>query len=78
VKPNGKRRLMWRQSSAPASTDCIWLIGYVTKWACRSGSRLKHGILSSQLGFSSLDDFITNFMFGYLALVDPNDLLCMA
>jgi homoserine O-acetyltransferase len=32
----------------------------------------------AQLGFTSLDDFITNFMFGYFAPMDPNDLLCMA
>lgn len=30
------------------------------------------------LGFSSLDDFIVNFMFAYFAPMDPNDLLCMA
>lgn len=30
------------------------------------------------LGFSSLDDFVTNFMFGYFGPMDPNDLLCMA
>ena len=30
------------------------------------------------LGFSSLDDFIINFMFAYFAVMDPNDLLCMA
>ncbi len=30
------------------------------------------------LGFSSLDDFITNFMNGYFGVMDPNDLLCMA
>jgi homoserine O-acetyltransferase len=30
------------------------------------------------LGFSSLDDFITNFMYGYFSVMDPNDLLCMA
>jgi homoserine O-acetyltransferase len=30
------------------------------------------------LGFSSLDDFIVNFMFAYFSLMDPNDLLCMA
>jgi homoserine O-acetyltransferase/O-succinyltransferase len=29
------------------------------------------------LGFSSLDDFIVNFMAGYFAPMDPNDLLCM-
>ena len=31
-----------------------------------------------KLGFSSLDDFIVNFMFGYFRVMDPNDLLCMA
>ena len=30
------------------------------------------------LGFSSLDDFIINFMNGYFSVMDPNDLLCMA
>src|SRR5918997_309690 len=30
------------------------------------------------LGFSSLDDFILNFMFAYFSAMDPNDLLCMA
>jgi len=30
------------------------------------------------LGFSSMDDFIVNFMFGYFSVMDPNDLLCMA
>jgi homoserine O-acetyltransferase len=30
------------------------------------------------LGFSSMQDFIVNFMFGYFAVMDPNDLLCMA
>src|SRR5580704_10835865 len=30
------------------------------------------------LGFSSLDDFIINFMYGYFSVMDPNDLLCMA
>jgi homoserine O-acetyltransferase len=30
------------------------------------------------LGFSSLDDFIVNFMYGYFSVMDPNDLLCMA
>ena len=30
------------------------------------------------LGFSSLDDFIVNFMFAYFAPMDPNDLLSMA
>lgn len=30
------------------------------------------------LGFSSIDDFIVNFMFGYFSVMDPNSLLCMA
>ena len=30
------------------------------------------------LGFSSIDDFIINFMFAYFSVMDPNDLLCMA
>lgn len=30
------------------------------------------------LGFSSLDDFIVNFMFAYFSVMDPNNLLCMA
>jgi homoserine O-acetyltransferase/O-succinyltransferase len=30
------------------------------------------------LGFSSLEDFIINFMNGYFSVMDPNDLLCMA
>jgi homoserine O-acetyltransferase len=30
------------------------------------------------LGFSSVDDFIVNFMFAYFSVMDPNDLLCMA
>jgi homoserine O-acetyltransferase len=30
------------------------------------------------LGYSSLDDFIINFMSGYFSVMDPNDLLCMA
>lgn len=30
------------------------------------------------LGFSSVHDFITNFMLAYFAAMDPNDLLCMA
>src|SRR5260370_13356982 len=29
------------------------------------------------LGFSSLDDFMINFMYGYFSPMDPNDLLCM-
>src|SRR6202521_1670904 len=30
------------------------------------------------LGFSSMDDFIINFMNGYFCVMDPNALLCMA
>ena len=30
------------------------------------------------LGFSSMDDFIINFMYGYFGVMDPNALLCMA
>jgi homoserine O-acetyltransferase len=30
------------------------------------------------LGFSSVEDFTTNFMNGYFGPMDPNDLLCMA
>jgi homoserine O-acetyltransferase/O-succinyltransferase len=30
------------------------------------------------LGFSSMDDFIINFMFAYFSVMDPNNLLCMA
>ena len=30
------------------------------------------------LGFSSIDDFIMNFMNGYFCVMDPNNLLCMA
>jgi homoserine O-acetyltransferase len=30
------------------------------------------------LGFSSLEDFVINFMFSYFHAMDPNDLLCMA
>lgn len=32
----------------------------------------------AQLGFSSLQDFVTNFMGGYFGPMDPNDLLTMA
>jgi homoserine O-acetyltransferase len=30
------------------------------------------------LGFSSMEDFIVNFMTNYFSVMDPNDLLCMA
>ncbi|MCZ2103634.1 MAG: alpha/beta fold hydrolase [Comamonadaceae bacterium] len=32
----------------------------------------------AQLGFSSVDDFVINFLGGYFGVMDPNDLLCMA
>jgi len=31
-----------------------------------------------ELGFSSMEDFIINFMYGYFSAMDPNNLLCMA
>ena len=30
------------------------------------------------LGFSSLNDFVINFMYSYFSVMDPNNLLCMA
>ena len=30
------------------------------------------------LGFSSMDDFVSNFMSAYFSVMDPNNLLCMA
>ena len=30
------------------------------------------------LGFSSIDDFVVNFMYAYFSVMDPNDLLCQA
>lgn len=30
------------------------------------------------LGFASMQDFLTGFMFGYFGVMDPNNLLCMA
>jgi homoserine O-acetyltransferase len=30
------------------------------------------------LGFSSMDDFIINFVYAYFSVMDPNDLLCQA
>ncbi|OCB30168.1 hypothetical protein A5674_13735 [Mycobacterium malmoense] len=32
----------------------------------------------AELGFPSFDDFMTSFMFGYFAPMDPNNLVCMA
>jgi len=31
-----------------------------------------------ELGFSSMEDFIINFMYGYFSAMDPDNLLCMA
>ena len=46
------------------------------------GDGLEHRILPAEpaqgAGFSSLDDFITNFMFAYFSVMDPNNLLCQA
>jgi len=55
------------------------LMRHAKLWAVMGWSTefYQHG-RPAQLGFSSLDDFITNFMFGYFAPMDPNDLLCMA
>jgi homoserine O-acetyltransferase/O-succinyltransferase len=46
----------------------------VMGWSTEFFQRNRH----KALGFSSLDDFIVNFMYAYFAPMDPNDLLCMA
>jgi homoserine O-acetyltransferase len=46
----------------------------VMGWSTEFFQRERH----KALGFSSLDDFITNFMFAYFNAMDPNNLLCMA
>jgi homoserine O-acetyltransferase/O-succinyltransferase len=46
----------------------------VMGWSTQSFQESRH----KALGFSSLDDFIVNFMFAYFGVMDPNDLLCMA
>jgi homoserine O-acetyltransferase len=55
------------------------LLRHAKMWAVMGWSTefYQQGRLA-QLGFSSLDDFIVNFMYGYFGLMDPNDLLCMA
>ncbi|RAI57940.1 alpha/beta fold hydrolase [Roseicella frigidaeris] len=49
----------------------IWA---VMGWSTEFYQRERH----RTLGFSSLDDFILNFMFAYFRVMDPNNLLCMA
>ena len=46
----------------------------VMGWSTEFFQQNRHKLL----GFSSLDDFIVNFMNGYFSVMDPNDLLCMA
>ena len=46
----------------------------VMGWSTEFFQQERHKVL----GFSSLDDFITNFMFAYFSAMDPNNLLCMA
>lgn len=46
----------------------------VMGWSTEFFQRERH----KALGFSSMDDFIVNFMTGYFGPMDPNDLLCMA
>jgi homoserine O-acetyltransferase len=46
----------------------------VMGWSTEFFQKNRH----KELGFSSLDDFIINFMYGYFSVMDPNDLLCMA
>jgi homoserine O-acetyltransferase len=46
----------------------------VMGWSTEFFQQNRHKLL----GFSSLDDFIVNFMAAYFAPMDPNDLLCMA
>ncbi|GAN76469.1 hydrolase alpha/beta [Acidisphaera rubrifaciens HS-AP3] len=55
------------------------LLRHAKMWAVMGWSTefYQHGRMA-QLGFSSLDDFVVNFMFGYFGVMDPNDLICMA
>lgn len=49
----------------------MWAVmGWSTQFFQQSRHRL--------LGFSSMNDFIINFMYAYFGPMDPNDLLCMA
>ena len=49
----------------------IWA---VMGWSTEFFQKNRH----KALGFSSIDDFIVNFRYGYFNAMDPNDLLCMA
>ncbi len=46
----------------------------VMGWSTEFFQKARH----KALGFSSMGDFIINFMFAYFSVMDPNDLLCMA
>jgi homoserine O-acetyltransferase len=46
----------------------------VMGWSTEFFQRERH----KTLGFSSLDDFIINFMYAYFSVMDPNNLLCQA
>jgi homoserine O-acetyltransferase/O-succinyltransferase len=46
----------------------------VMGWSTEFFQRKRHQVL----GFSSLEEFITNFMYAYFSVMDPNDLLCQA
>ncbi len=49
----------------------LWAVmGWSTEFFRKTGHKA--------LGFSSLEDFIINFMYGYFSVMDPNNLLCMA
>jgi homoserine O-acetyltransferase len=66
----------WYSSSAEVREG---LLRHAKMWAVMGWSteffqQNRHKLL----GFSSLDDFIVNFMNGYFSVMDPNDLLCMA
>ena len=43
-------------------------------WSTEFFQRERHKLL----GFSSMEDFIINFMYAYFSVMDPNNLLCMA
>jgi homoserine O-acetyltransferase len=46
----------------------------VMGWSTEFFQQNRHKVL----GFSSVNDFIINFMFSYFSVMDPNDLLCQA
>jgi len=55
------------------------LLRHAKMWAVMGWStEFFHENRHKTLGFSSMDDFIINFMYGYFSVMDPNDLLCMA